>query len=384
MSIHYTSLLLALSFSGAALLLATLTSWMNARTERYLVLGAIGLALASTAIGLMALRNGVYNSVTLLVPFTLLLAGFSFIYASVRKFFGKTSPWPPLALGAIGIIGIAIPFGTGYLGAGNIVLNVWAGLILTLSGLEYFRSYDDMRSAMLANGTLYLLTALTFFLCAGVAFFELGGDWTLYPFGDNWADNLNAVMSLGGVTGIGALTLVLHFARSARQQQFAANTDPLTGVLNRRALFDRYPDTSDATELAIMVFDLDHFKTINDQLGHAHGDTTLQWFAGIMREHSGPDDCVARFGGEEFCMVLPNATHRAASFLADKIRTDFAALDIPCGRAGAVATVSVGLATGGTGEPFHSVLSRADAALYKAKHAGRNAVYQADAHIQAA
>ena len=372
MSIHYTSLLIAVAFSGAAVLLAAITSWMNARTERYLVLGAIGLALFSTAVGLMAMRNGRYDVVTLFGPFSLLIVGLSFVYASVRTFVGKSAIWPPALIGVAGIVAIGIPLGGGYLGAGNIALNASCGLILALSGIEYLRARDEMRPAMIANGSLYIATALTFFTCAVVVVFELGGEWTRYPIDDNWADNLNAVMSLGGVTGIGALTLVLHFARSVRVHRSAANTDPLTGVLNRRALFERYPETGIADGLAVMVFDLDHFKTINDQLGHAHGDSTLQWFAGVLRENAAETDCIARIGGEEFCMILEGANRRAASFIAEQIRADFAALDIPCGRDGAVATVSVGLATGGADEPFHSLLGRADAALYKAKNGGRN------------
>jgi diguanylate cyclase (GGDEF)-like protein len=372
MSIHYTSLLIAVAFSGAAVLLAAVTSWMNARTGRHLVLGAIGLALLSAAVGLLAMRNGRYDVVTLLGPFSLLITGLSFVYASVRSFVGRTAIWPPITIGIIGVVAIAIPFGTGYLGAGNIVLNVICGLILTLSGIEYLLARDEMRPAMIANGSLYIVTALTFFICAIVVTFELHGEWARYPVDDNWADNLNAVMSLGGVTGIGAMTLVLHFARSVRVHQCAANTDPLTGVLNRRALFERYPELAMADGLAVLVFDLDHFKMINDQLGHAHGDSTLQWFAGVLREHAAENDCIARTGGEEFCMILEGASRRAASVIAEKIRSDFAALDIPCGRAGAVATVSVGLATGGADEPFHSLLGRADAALYKAKNGGRN------------
>ena len=375
MSIHYTSLLIAVAFSGAAVLLAVITSWMNTRTERYLLLGAVGLVLMSAGVGLLAFRNGRYDALTLFGPFSLLVAGLSFVHASVRTFVGKTRMWQPIAIGTIGIIAMGVLFGTGYLGAGNIALNASCGLLLTLSGVEYLQSRAEMRSAMVANGTLYILTALTFFICVVAVAFELNGEWTRYPILDNWADNLNVVMSLGGVTGIGALTLVLHFARSVRVHQSAANTDPLTNVLNRRALFERYPENVNAAGLAVMVFDLDHFKTINDQLGHAHGDSTLQWFAGILREQAAETDCIARIGGEEFCMVFEGADHRAVSVIAEKIRSDFAALDIPCGRDGAVATVSVGLATGGADEPFHSLLGRADAALYRAKNGGRNKLY---------
>ena len=370
MSIHYTSLLIAVASSGAAVLLAAITSWMHARSERYLVLAAIGLGMVSTAVGLMAVRDSHANIFDLSPSFTLLLAGLSLIYASVRIYMRKPAIWVPTAVGGVSIVAMNAAFATGYFGAGNAILNTASGLILILSGLEYLRSEDEMRATTRANAVLYIMAGATFLLCAG--FVVSTGDLVSYPVIDDWVDNLNAVTSLAGVSGIGTLTLVLHFARSARHQRSAANTDVLTGVLNRRALFDRYPEMDMADGLAVLVFDLDHFKTINDQLGHAHGDSTLQRFAEVMHAHAGQNSCIARIGGEEFCMVMEGTSHRDASIIAETIRAEFAALGIPCGKDGAVATVSVGLATGGSGEPFHSALGRADAALYKAKNGGRN------------
>ena len=376
MSIHYVSLLLAVTFSGASILIAILASWMSTNKEKYLICGAVGLGLVTLAVGMMSLRNGVFNFVTLTLPFTTLLAGLSFIYASVRRFLHKTDQRPPIAIGATGTVLMTIAFATGYLGLGNIILNVFGGAILILSGIEYLRTRDDMPAAYLAASGLYILTGLSFLLC--VVNVVIDGHIVTYPAIDTWSDNLNGIVSLVGVSGIGALTLTMHFARTARKHHTESLTDPLTGVLNRRALFARYPENGVIPATPVLLFDLDHFKTINDHLGHAHGDTTLQWFADIMRSHATERDSVARIGGEEFCMILPGRSRAEANDTAEHIRASFADLEIPCGRDGSVATVSVGLATGGQLEPFVSVLSRADAALYKAKSMGRNMVREGE------
>ena len=381
MSLHYSSLLLAIAFSGFSVLVAAFASWINTRHERYLVLGAIGLAFISAGVALMSLRNGYFTLVTLLGPFSPLLAGTAFIYASVRAFVHKTNPWPPILVGSAGIASIAVAFMAGYLGAGNIALNLFMGLLLVLSGIEYAGAREDMRPAMIANSVLYIATGLSFFVCA--ASVAASGEWVAYPFQDNWADNLNAVMSLIGVSGIGALTLTLHFSRSARRHRVDAQTDALTGVLNRRALFEHFAADQTIPGQAVLIFDLDYFKSINDRHGHAEGDRTLCRFGELLRSQLDEDTVIARIGGEEFCAVLPMCKPGQAREIAEDVRLGFAMMALPSGRDGTSATVSVGMATGGLHEKFESVLSRADAALYVSKRSGRNQVSLARGHLAA-
>ncbi len=381
MSLHYASLLLAIAFSGFSVLVAAFASWINTRRERYLVLGAFGLAFISTGVGLMSLRNGQYTLLTLLGPFSPLLAGTAIIYASVRDFVHKTNFWPPILIGTAGIAAIALFFASGYMGAGNIALNTFMGLIFILCGIEYAGAREDIRPAMIANSVLYITTGASFLICAAEVL--ASGEFVRYPFEDNWADNLNAVMSLVGVSGIGALTLTLHFSRSARKHHAEAQTDPLTGVLNRRALFERFSADGAIPGQTVLVFDLDYFKSINDQLGHAQGDRTLQRFGDLMHLHLGDDAVIARTGGEEFCAILPICDIEQARKTAEALRQGFAALGLPSGRDASVATVSVGMATGGLHENFESVLNRADAALYVSKRAGRNQVSLAENRIAA-
>ncbi len=375
MSVNYTSLLLAVVFSGLAVLVTAVANGISTNKDRYLIFGTIGLALILTAVGLMVLRYDRLDALNLLAPFVLLLAGLGFIHASTRDFLDKTNRWPSILIGALSIVVTAIPFATGYLGLGNIVLNLTAGLILMLSGIGYLDAREDKRSATLAIATLYIVTGLSFLICAvSVA---ATGDWVRYPVSDSWVDTFNAIMSLIGLTGIGVLTITLHYARTVRRHHTEANTDPLTGTLNRRGLFQFYAEQDIVPGLPVLLFDLDHFKQINDYLGHAQGDITLKRFSAILQSCLGKNDVIARIGGEEFCVILPEQDRNTARTTAELIRDCLAGAAMPGGKPDTIATVSVGLATGGEAETFSSVLSRADDALYLAKRTGRNKVHQA-------
>ncbi|GAA4009278.1 hypothetical protein GCM10022631_22080 [Deinococcus rubellus] len=160
---------------------------------------------------------------------------------------------------------------------------------------------------------------------------------------------------------------------SQRVYRKLAHTDDLTTLPNRRALQDFWqaqavpdPDTA-----AVMMVDIDHFKQVNDQYGHAEGDRLL-WLVGqmIQRQLTGPvPQPVGRWGGEEFLVLLPVTTPQAASRLAEVIR-----VSVEQAQVGVALTVSVGVAFRKGDEELASAAARADVALYRAKLAGRNRV----------
>jgi diguanylate cyclase (GGDEF)-like protein len=376
------SLLIGIAFSSASLTVALLIGWLNSRSETYLVHGAAGIFLIVIGVGIMGFRNGAYTLVYTLLPYALLLCGFALIYSASRLFRDpRASITPALIAGAVTLVATAVPFLMGYSGTGTIMLNLSATAIMLLCAGEYWRGRHEGRVAMIVNTFLYVITALSFFACAAVLMAE--GSWILTAPADNLAEDFNSIMSLVGLTGIGAITLTLHHARAARHHHNEANTDSLTGVLNRRALFTQFNDDDPVAGLAVLMFDLDHFKQINDRFGHARGDLVLQQFSGVMRSQLRGTDIMARLGGEEFCVILPGLDRDAARAVAERIRTAYADLNIPISDAGNTATVSAGLAIGSPSETFASVLSRADAALYKAKSAGRNQVHLASFRLVA-
>ncbi|MBO9587396.1 GGDEF domain-containing protein [Devosia sp.] len=373
MVIDNATLLIGIAFSSASLLLALLVGWLNSRSETYLVFGAGGMALVVLALVSMGLRNGAYGLFNQLVPFSLLLAGFSLVYAGARRFRNKHAALWPAALAAIvTIAATATPLALGFSGFGTLVLNLASALLMLLCAYEHWRSDDRPRLALTAIATLYTATAVSFVCCAAIIAIE--GSWDLTAPPDNWAEDFNSIMSLVGLTGIGAFTLTLHHARVAAHHHTEANTDPLTGVLNRRALFERFGASKPPLNAAVLMFDLDHFKQVNDRLGHAEGDRVLQRFAGVLDQELRQADIASRIGGEEFCVVLRDADQEAAKVIAERIRKAFADLELAIDDEGLIATVSIGLAISTAEEDFSVLLNRADAALYQAKNGGRNQV----------
>lgn len=159
-----------------------------------------------------------------------------------------------------------------------------------------------------------------------------------------------------------------------------ASVDPLTGLLNRRALFDEAAAalvrvSASGRPLALVSFDIDHFKRVNDTHGHAAGDEVLRWVAERIRALARQDDLVARFGGEEFLVVLPGAPLERAEAYAENVRRAVAAGSVPCGGSAIRITVSAGCSALLAGETdLEPAIDRADSALYEAKAAGRNRV----------
>jgi diguanylate cyclase (GGDEF)-like protein len=159
-----------------------------------------------------------------------------------------------------------------------------------------------------------------------------------------------------------------------------ATRDELTGAFNRRHLMDGLADErerarrSDAA-FSVALLDLDWFKAINDQHGHAGGDAVLKTFCELARAELRASDLFARYGGEEFVLLMPaTPTPQAARHVVERIRHAVAAHDWrdALGEQAPAVTVSAGIATWRRDESPEAVLARADAALYDAKHRGRN------------
>jgi diguanylate cyclase (GGDEF)-like protein len=154
-----------------------------------------------------------------------------------------------------------------------------------------------------------------------------------------------------------------------------ADTDPLTGALNHGAFGDaldrtleRYHDTGRGA--ALLLIDVDHFKSVNDRFGHQEGDRMLRLVSDLLAEHKRRDDMLGRVGGEEFALLLPEADSVAAHRVAERIR---AALRGATASAPVSLTLSVGIAVASPAvDSSHALLHAADRALYAAKDRGRD------------
>jgi diguanylate cyclase len=154
-----------------------------------------------------------------------------------------------------------------------------------------------------------------------------------------------------------------------------ALTDPLTALPNRRA-FERGMASlrQDDSEAALLVIDLDRFKSVNDTHGHAAGDHVLRQVSSVLRAHMRKHDLLSRMGGEELAVLLPETGAPRARRVANRLRRAVEALDIDWDGIAIPITASIGVVVADGTLPAGQMFERADAALYAAKHGGRNRV----------
>ena len=185
--------------------------------------------------------------------------------------------------------------------------------------------------------------------------------------------------SMAQMSIVFGFVLMINYRLTA-DHQLLASIDGLTGAMNRRSLeqesarlLAHCSRTGEA--LAVMMIDVDHFKSINDRYGHLMGDEVLRRLAVIAQQTMRSNDYLARYGGEEFCILLPATVEKDAWVLADRLRQLFSTTLIEFGGEALQSTISIGVAdTKHAGLEFASLLVAADKAMYRAKQEGRNRV----------
>jgi diguanylate cyclase (GGDEF)-like protein len=170
---------------------------------------------------------------------------------------------------------------------------------------------------------------------------------------------------------------LLRDIRSIAAQQSAATTDALTGLKNRATILDRLRVMLDDVMRggAVLMLDIDHFKRINDELGHATGDACLRRVSEIALESVRAGDSVGRIGGEEFLIVMPGATPDQAMMVGERLRLSISLSGLRHA-SGDPVTASLGAAAASVGDTAETLVARADAALYEAKRSGRNRIIE--------
>lgn len=158
----------------------------------------------------------------------------------------------------------------------------------------------------------------------------------------------------------------------SKQLELAATTDPLTNLLNRRGVMQHFSER-DWHSPAMLLLDIDHFKRINDQYGHDHGDAYLRLFAKTIETHLADYHClISRWGGEEFVVILESEVEKMR--VAEGLREEVSKLTMPIANDEVCTTVSIGVTVLKVGETISRAFNRSDNALYEAKLAGRNQV----------
>lgn|GEM_PF-4816540 len=265
----------------------------------------------------------------------------------------------------------------------------WLLIIAPVSAV-WLNLYLNVGTPMFANFApeIYLniiwtftMSGLTFRYAMLAVALSLSG--ILFTVNQNWTNDpilylhfLWLISSL--VFGMVSAMVLERMMRSIYKQhlklEHSASVDALTGLWNRDKLLSLFEQEDIAhcpKDYSVLMIDIDHFKSVNDQHGHIVGDKVLTQFADLIKLHVGLNGHVGRFGGEEFCVLLPNSNQLQAFRIAERLLSNIRIYDFTqVGRK----TASIGVCQYRSNESFEAFVSRADKALYKAKLNGRNQV----------
>lgn len=250
--------------------------------------------------------------------------------------------------------------------------------LLAMTAFEFWRGRAETLASRSTVIALFSSMAAIFAIripLIGIAPFPFGA----LPAEPGWVAAFNLLMFFHTVV-LAVLLVAMSKERQELEQRTEAQTDPLTGALNRRAFMTRgrrlvLRHQKKREPLCLLFIDLDHFKALNDRYGHSGGDDVLTSFVAIVHDNIRPTDFLFRIGGEEFCCLLPFTGTDAAFGVAERIRRALEGAGVQVAGAPVKATVSIGIAsTDAFGYDVDTLVRRADMAVYSAKRQGRNKV----------
>lgn len=370
---HLPTLLVAntavVTLSGLLLLF----SWMRGREQRVLLWTGNMLLLASLGLVLNSLRGLGVDWLPVVLGNMVLLICAAINWSAIRLFCGRQPCYPWILAGSL--LWLVACFWPAFYDnlLARVLLNTLLICLYMLAALaELWRARRDLDVSPLPAMILIALHLGLMALRALLSFDQAAGQLQFSPlFG------YMLIESMLYAVGMAFVMLSMVKERAEHGLRNAAYRDMLTGVGNRRAFFEASARLlalcrRQQRPLTLLLFDLDHFKRINDEFGHPAGDQVLVDFAMLTQRQMRTEDVFGRVGGEEFACLV--AAHRQSALaMAERIRESFFA---PANDA-IPRSVSVGVAcTESTGYDLASLLDQADRALYRAKDQGRNCVAQ--------
>jgi diguanylate cyclase (GGDEF)-like protein len=379
MSFDLSTLLAITVFSSAVAGCLLLLSWLQHRSVPALALWGIAFLMAAIATALLGARGFIPDIWSIVIANAVLAAAYGTMWWGVRSFEGRRTPLIFVLTGAlIWLCACLIPlfYATPVARA---MLMAAVGIVYTL--LAVFELWRSRKEKLASRWPIIALLAAH--AAAIPVRVPLVGSRTGTSF---HVDLLTFVvfeslfLSICGAFLFGSIVK----ERFLVWYQQASLIDPLTGVANRRAFFEQGNKLLErsvwaGTPTALLLFDLDAFKTINDRFGHATGDAVLTAFCRTAVSQLRPADLLARMGGEEFACLLPGINHQEAIWVADRVREAFEGTAHGGASGSFPATVSAGVASSdGRGCDLAFLLAEADRALYRAKENGRNRVESGD------
>lgn len=378
MTLHLQTILFISTLVAALLGTIQLVVWAQRPRSSALLWWAAGFLMGSFGSLAMAFRPILPESVVVPWANAAILLAFSCIWSGTRAFSGRTRLWPSTVVAPlIWLATCCIPSFLDDLPSRVALFSLLVGAVTLAAARELGRPINrPLFMSRLAAGILYVHGVLLLVRIPSAYLLDYSLDYGRAPV---WL-SLYALEPLLFTIATGLCLIALVKERALLREQRIANADPLTGIANRRAFLDHAEDLATAMRRtssagAMLLFDLDYFKQINDRFGHQTGDRVLRRFAEVVTGNLRHSDAIGRIGGEEFAAFLPGADAGIARRNADRIRVLFSQTIAESEDHATEATVSIGIAvTWGAAISVPHLLDRADRALYRAKTEGRDRV----------
>jgi diguanylate cyclase (GGDEF)-like protein len=379
MNLDVNTLFLVTIYVEAILGLLLLFAWVQNLSIRAVAWWGCAHLMRAMSIALFGMFGSVSDLISIDLANALLFLSFGVTWTGSRVFDGRKPS--PLALAAGPALWLVVSHLPSLAGALDLRILLASGIITTytwLTAYEFWRGRGEPLVSrwpavfmLFAHGALFLLrTPLAAML-----------PWspTSDVFDSVWLTVLSFEALLFTIA-IAFILLAMAKERTEFRHRTAAMVDPLTGIANRRSFLQDAAELTkrhgaDGCPTAVLLIDLDHFKSINDRFGHAIGDRVLQIFAGETMSVMRDTDLLGRLGGEEFAAVLYNVNRDKAVVLAEQIRRAFSEATVEVDGYPVSATLSIGVVVH-QGAPLDvpELLLQADQALYDAKEHGRDRV----------
>jgi diguanylate cyclase (GGDEF)-like protein len=352
--------------------------WLRNRSAPWFAWWAATLLLGAVTSSLYIVF-GAENFISVALGNAILVASITCCWQGARTFNRRLPLWgtllltPALWLAACSVEGFAtnIPY--------RVVLSSsLIAMLLVLSATEFWRGRAEPLPSRWPIIVIFISFGCIFAIRVPLI------DVAPFPFGTlpgepGWLGAFNLLMSSQAIM-LSVLLVAVSKERLELDQRTKAQTDPLTGALNRRAFLARGSRMLERHEfegapLCLLFLDIDHFKSLNDRFGHSGGDDVLTSFVALVNACIRPTDFMFRIGGEEFCCLLPHTNTEQAHRVAERIRHQFEMTMVEVMGTVVKATASFGIAsTEDFGYDLDVLMRRSDVAVYAAKRAGRNRV----------
>jgi diguanylate cyclase (GGDEF)-like protein len=335
--------------------------------------------LGAASIALWTFAGNAFGEMFSLAMSALGFVACGMVWNASRVFHGRKPNLPGLFLGAIGWLVAAMTLAPE---AAAMRLTIGAGIIAVYAALTAAELWSERRRTMQARWPAIAVpvahgVALMLPILLGNLLHPNAG---IFP-GSIWVTIFSVELMLYAI-GTVFVIFILVSERTVTVHKTAASMDPLTGMFNRRGFAEATSrvierEATAGRPVTVLIFDIDHFKSINDRFGHPAGDEILKLFATIVINSLRITDLSGRIGGEEFAALLTCSLDEAV-VVAERVREAFANSGIAVEDGPVDTTVSIGVAGGPAGTELEVLLAAADAALYQAKRGGRNRVEAAE------